>query len=110
MLVLRCQTQFAHCLGMKNYDLLIHALFTASVGDAARAMSIEDEQHNKKSILTHPFFHMAFPAGEELAIMMMMIAIIKEAFRRLYIIYRDQKNWAKMTFNLLPICKGATKK
>ena len=50
---------------MKNYDLLIHALFTASVGDAARAMSIEDEQHNKKSILTHPFFHTAFPAGEE---------------------------------------------
>ena len=95
MLVLRCQTQFAHCLRMKNYDLLIHALFTASVGDAARAMSIEDEQHNKKSILTHPFFHTAFPAGEELAIMMMMIAIIKEAFRQLYIIYRDQKNGQK---------------
>ena len=60
-----------------------------------RAMSIEDEQHNKKSILTHPFFHTAFPAGEELAIMMMMIAIIKEAFRQLYIIYRDQKNGQK---------------
>ena len=72
-------------------------------------MSIEDEQHNKKSILTHPFFHTAFPAGEELAIMM-MIVIIKEAFRQLYIIYRDQKNWAKMTFNLLPVRKGASAK
>ena len=94
---------------MKNCDLLIHALFTASVGSYASAMSIEDEQHNKKSILTHPFFHTAFPAGEELAIMM-MIVIIKEAFRQLYIIYRDQKNWAKMTFNLLPMCKGVAKK
>ena len=95
---------------MKNCDLLIHALFTASVGSYASAMSIEDEQHNKKSILTHPFFHTAFPAAEEE--IMMMIVIIKAAFRQLdhisHIIYRDRhrvkqkKNWAKVTFNLLP--------
>lgn len=77
---------------MKNCDLLIHALFTASVGSCASAMSIEDEQHNKKSILTHPFFHTAFPAAEEE--IMMMIVIIKAAFRQLdhisHIIYRDR--------------------
>ena len=62
-------------MDMKNCDLLIHALFTASV-DAPLSIDASNTIRNRFSPIH--FFHTAFPAVEEEIIM--MIVIINAAF------------------------------